>query len=111
MSTAARVTGERRPVGKGAKEVRWIALCADGRHSTLGRHTDPSEEEVAGVEANLVAQGLSGWMAVMKGDYYARPQPELMMVRPLGNPAREFTEAKTEFEVVRRRQAAAVDGA
>lgn len=101
MSAAARVTGERRPVGKGAKEVRWIALCADGRHSTLGRHTDPSEEEVATVEANLIAQGLAGWLTVMKGDYYARSKPELMMVQPLGKPAVGFAAVAIAFEATR----------
>lgn len=86
-------------MGKGAKEVRWIALCTDGRHVTLGRHTDPTEEEIAQAEAKLVAGGLSGWLTVMKGDYYGREKPELMMVRPLGSPGCGFADAATDFEV------------
>lgn len=86
---------------KASRETRWIVLCTDGRHSTLGRHTDPSDDEVARAEANLVAGGLSGWLAVMKGEFYGRAKPELMMVRPLGLPGRQFGEAAAEFESAR----------
>jgi hypothetical protein len=61
-------------------ERRWIVLTEDGRHITLGRYTDPSPEEIATAEAGLAEQGLSGWLAVMKGNYYERVQPSLMMV-------------------------------
>jgi hypothetical protein len=39
-------------------ERRWIVLGEDGRHITMGRHSDPSPEEVAKAEAGLAAQGL-----------------------------------------------------
>ena len=32
---------------------RWIVLSEDGRHSTIGRHTDPTEEQL-----DLAANGL-----------------------------------------------------
>lgn len=79
-------------------ETRWIILCTDGRHVTLGRHTDPSPEEVARAEAGLAAQSLAGWLAVMKGGYYGADKPSLMMVRPLCSPTRPFAEAAENFQ-------------
>lgn len=87
---------------RAALETRWIVLGTDGRHVTMGRHTDPSPEEVEQAEHGLAAQGLSGWLAVMKGGYYVRRKPSLMMVRPLANPARPFEEAVAEFEAKRK---------
>ncbi len=52
-------------------ETRWIVLGTDGRHVSLGR-TEPSEAEVKTASDALTAQGLSGWLARMQGDYYSR---------------------------------------
>lgn len=93
----------RRPGG----ERRWIVLGEDGRHVTMGRHSDPSPEEIAQVETDLAAQGLAGWLTVMEGSYYQRRQPCLMMVRPLCNPQRLFAEAVDAFQSVRK---ATLDG-
>lgn len=83
-------------------ETRWIVLTTDGRHSSVGRHTDPTPEQIADVEAQLRASGLSGWLVLMKGAYYAGRRPGLMMVRPLGEPPREGWEgAKEAFEATR----------
>lgn len=69
-------------------EKRWIVLAEDGRHTTLGRHTDPTEEEITRAGAGLKAAGLGGWLAVMEGDYYGRSDNvNLLMVRKLA-PAR-----------------------
>jgi hypothetical protein len=51
-------------------ETRWIVLGTDGRHVSLGR-TEPSEAEVMAASDALAAQGLSGWLARMQGDYYS----------------------------------------
>ena len=83
-------------------ETRWIVLSTDGQHVTLGRHTDPTQEEVAAAEAALATRGLAGWLVVMKGGYYVRRKPSLMMVRPLANPVRAFDEAAADFEAKRR---------
>lgn len=88
-------------------ETRWIILGTDGRHVTLGRHSDPSPEELAQAEAGLAAQGLAGWLAVMKGGYYTRRKPALMMVRPLCDPQRPFAEAVEAFQAARK---ATLDG-
>ncbi len=51
--------------------TRWMVLGADGRHVSLGR-TEPSEAEVMAASDALAAQGLSGWLARMRGEYYSR---------------------------------------
>jgi hypothetical protein len=84
---------------RAALETRWIVLGTDGRHVTMGRHSDPSPEEVEQAERGL---------AVMKGGYYVRRKPSLMMVRPLANPARPFEEAAAEFEAKRKATLASV---
>ncbi len=83
-------------------ERRWIVLGEDGRHITMGRHSDPSPEEVAKAEAGLAAQGLAGWLAVMNGGYHARRKPSLMMVRPLCDPQQPFAEAVDAFQAARK---------
>ena len=52
-------------------ETRWIVLGADGRHVSLGR-TEPSEAEITVASDALAAQGLTGWLARMQGEYYSR---------------------------------------
>jgi hypothetical protein len=85
-------------------ERRWIVLGEDGRHATLGRHTDPTEAEIAAAEQALVAQGLHGWLAVADGDYWAkRATVSLLMVRTLGAPQAAFDSAAAAFEILRRR--------
>lgn len=91
----------RKAAGRTESERRWIILGEDGRHVTMGRHSDPSPDELAQAEASLEAQGLAGWLAVMEGGYYERRKPALMMVRPLCNPQRPFVEAADAFEAAR----------
>ena len=59
--------------------TRWMVLGTDGRHVSLGR-TEPSEAEIATASDALAAQGLSGWLARMQGDYYSRRK---VMLEPL----------------------------
>ena len=60
-------------------ETRWIVLGTDGQHVSLGR-TEPSEAEVMAASDALAAQGLSGWLARMQGEYYSRG---CVMLEPL----------------------------
>jgi hypothetical protein len=83
-------------------ERRWIILGEDGRHVTLGRHSDPSADELAQAEAGLAAQGLAGWLVVMEGSYYLKRTPILMMVRALCNPQRPFADAVDAFQAARK---------
>jgi hypothetical protein len=64
-------------------ETRWMILGADGRHVSLGR-TEPSEPEVVAASDALAAQGLSGWLARMQGDYYSRRKVTLEPLQRIG---------------------------
>jgi len=64
-------------------ETRWIVLGADGRHVSLGR-TEPSEAEITVAGDALAAQGLSGWLARMQGDYYSRKNVTLEPLQRIG---------------------------
>lgn len=64
-------------------ERRWVVLGGDGRHVSVGRYTDPSEEEIQRMEQDLHSQGLTGWLAIVSGDYYGPGQIEIVQVRPL----------------------------
>jgi hypothetical protein len=64
---------------KATTETRWIVLGTDGRHVSLGR-TEPNEMEVLAASDALAAQGLSGWLARLQGDYYSRGK---VMLEPL----------------------------
>ena len=64
-------------------ETRWIVLGTDGRHVSLGR-IEPSEAEVNTASDALAAQGLSGWLASMQGDYYSRGKISVAPLRRIG---------------------------
>ena len=64
-------------------EQRWIVLGADGRHVSLGR-TEPSEAQVKAASDALAAQGLSGWLARMQGEYYSRGKVTLEPLKRIG---------------------------
>ena len=79
------------------RERRWVVIAEDGRHATLGRHTDPSEGEINAAEAGLIALGTGGWLAVTEGVYYSRDVMSLLQVRTLGTPAVTWDEARSRF--------------
>jgi DNA-binding transcriptional MocR family regulator len=64
-------------------ETRWIVLGADGRHVSLGR-TEPSEAEITVASDALAAQGLTGWLARMQGEYYSRRKVTLEPLQRIG---------------------------
>ena len=64
-------------------ETRWIVLGTDGRHVSLGR-TEPSEAEVLVASDTLAAQGLSGWLVRLEGDYYSRGKVTLEPLQRIG---------------------------
>ena len=64
-------------------ETRWIVLGTDGRHVSLGR-AEPSEAEIATASDALAAQGLSGWLARMHGEYYSRGKISVEPLRRIG---------------------------
>ncbi len=84
-------------------ESRWMVLGSDGRHVSLGR-TEPSEAEIATANAALAAQGLSGWLARMQGEYYSRGRVTLEPLRAIGvAPEANWQAALSAFLAARRR--------
>ncbi len=81
------------PKNEPACERRWVVVATDGRYVTLGRHSDPSEDEITIAERALRTQGLSGWLAIMEGDPWLGTPPRLLEVRPLASPTSTFLEA------------------
>ena len=83
--------------------TRWMVLGTDGRHVSLGR-TEPSEAEIASASGALAAQGLSGWLARMQGDYYSRRKVTLEPLQRFGT-ARDtdWLAALTAFHAARHR--------
>jgi hypothetical protein len=64
-------------------EQRWIVLGTDGQHVSLGR-SEPSEAQVKAASDALAAQGLSGWLARMQGEYYSRGKVTLEPLKRIG---------------------------
>ena len=84
-------------------ETRWIVLGADGRHVSLGR-TEPSEAEITVTSDALAAQGLSGWLARMQGDYYSRGKVTLEPLQRIGiSHDADWQAALTAFHAARQR--------
>ncbi|MCA3385442.1 MAG: hypothetical protein INF78_11970 [Roseomonas sp.] len=84
-------------------EQRWIVLGADGRHVSLGR-TEPSEAQVKAASDALAAQGLSGWLARMQGDYYSRREVTLEPLQRIGAAQEpDWQAALSAFDAARQR--------
>ena len=84
-------------------ESRWMVLGSDGRHVSLGR-TASSEAEIATASHALAAQGLSGWLVRMQGDYYSRARVKLEPLRAIGvAPEANWQAALAAFHAARRR--------
>jgi len=84
-------------------ETRWIVLGTDGRHVSLGR-TEPSEAEITAASDALAAQGLSGWLAHMQGDYYSRGKVTLEPLQRIGaTQDADWQAALSAFHAARQR--------
>ncbi|MCZ8280022.1 MAG: hypothetical protein O9313_16935 [Acetobacteraceae bacterium] len=82
--------------------TRWMVLGTDGRHVSLGR-TEPREAEIVTASDALAAQGLSGWLARMQGDYYSRRRVTLEPLRRIGiSHDADWQAALTAFHAARR---------
>ena len=58
-------------------------LGIDGRLVCLGR-SEPSKAEITAASDALAAQGLSGWLARMRGEYYSRGKVTLEPLQRIG---------------------------
>ena len=84
-------------------QQRWVVLGSDGRHVSLGR-IEPSEAEVMAAGEALAAQGLSGWLARMQGDYYSRGKVMLEALQRIGAAHdADWQAALTAFHAARQR--------
>jgi len=72
--------------------------CEDGRFVTLGRASDPTDDEISRAGEALRVARTAGWLAVMRGNPYRKRAPEVMRVRPLGEPAGTFEAAVAAFQ-------------
>ena len=83
--------------------ARWTVLASDGRHTTLGRDTAPSDAEVAAAGVALASMGLAGWLVRLDGDYWARRAPVVLtLVQPLAHAAdADWPAAVAAFEAKR----------
>lgn len=87
-------------------DTRTIILGDDGRYVTLGRHSQPSEEEIASAAQALAAQGIGGWLATMSGTVYQRRCPKLEMQRELAAPRHGWDAAVAAFKAAHAAQMA-----
>jgi hypothetical protein len=84
-------------------ETRWIVLGTDGRHVSLGR-TEPSEAEIATASHALAAQGLSGWLVRMQGEYFSRSTIRVEPLQRIGAAHdADWQAALSAFHAARRR--------
>ena len=84
-------------------ETRWIVLGTDGRHVSLGR-SEPSDADVMAASDALAAQGRSGWLARMQGEYYSRGRVMLEPLQRIGTPHdADLQAALTAFHAARHR--------
>lgn len=66
-----------------ATERRWAIISQDGRHTWLGRNSEPTADEIAKAEASLPAQGVPAWLTVVNGDYWSSEALEFLVVRAI----------------------------
>lgn len=85
-----------------ARERRWIILSEDGRHVTLGRDTDPTNEEIERAGEQLQSLGLGGWLAVVDGFYYRPVETlKLLKVREIAPSSTTWENAEAAFRRIR----------
>jgi hypothetical protein len=85
-----------------ARERRWLVVAEDGRHVTLGRHSDPSDEEVAEAGRGIDALGLAAWLVISEGGYYNRIKVSLMVVRSITTKQGDWVTAEARWHEHRK---------
>lgn len=85
-----------------ARERRWLLLAETGDHSWIGRHSDPTNDEIGAAEASLRGVGVGGFLAVSEGDYWSGGPLSLLEVRSLNCPSVSFESAVAKFLAKRR---------
>lgn len=88
-----------------ANDTRTIILGDDGRFVTMGRHSEPTEGEIASAAQALAAQGMGGWLATMSGSIYQRRCPTIEMRREIAAPRQCWDAAAAAFRAAYAKQA------
>ena len=84
----------------GRSDRRWVVVADDGSISTLGRATDPTEDELIRVEEALSSRGGGGWLAVQSHSFHrAPPFPTFAAVRRLGAEGLTFEDAMAALRI------------
>jgi hypothetical protein len=83
-----------------SSDRRWVIVSEDGRYTTIGRASDPTDAQIRDAEDALRRQGLAGWLAVMSGSAYGTKVPSLMAVRPLASPIKPWDEVSAACQVL-----------
>lgn len=80
-----------------SRERRWAVISEDGRHTWLGRHSDPTDAELADITGQLQAKNIVSWLAITEGVYW-QPNHEMrvLLVRPLSGQG-DWEKAKNTF--------------
>ncbi|MFZ0509017.1 MAG: hypothetical protein WBE85_04625 [Methylocella sp.] len=76
----------------GSSDRRWVVVSEDGRYTTIGRASNPTDGQIRDAEDALRRQGLAGWLAIMSWSAYGTKVPSLIEVRPLASPAKSWDE-------------------
>lgn len=92
------------------REKRWLVVAEDGRHATLGRHSDPAPEEIDEAGQQLDAAGLAGWLAVSEGGYYGPQTVTLLLVRRITVREGDWAEAERRWHERRAETMKSLDG-
>ena len=83
------------------KEKRWLIVAQDGRHVTVGRHTDPAPEEIERAGLSLDELGIAGWLAVSEGIYHSGGEVVLLMVRRITEMNGRWEDAERAWHEIR----------
>ena len=83
-------------------EDRTVIIADDGRYVTLGRYSQPSEDELQAARDALAKQGIGAWLATMHGTFYQRRAPKLTMIRELVPPRVTWDAAVAAFKAAHK---------
>ena len=73
-------------------ERRYLLIAEDGRHTTLGRATEPDQEALDTAAEGLDSLGLAGWYVLTEGRYYS-PEDAITLL-----PIRRLTSAEGDWD-------------
>ncbi len=83
-------------------ERRYLLIAVDGRHTTLGRATEPDQEALDTAAEGLDSLGLAGWYVLSEGRYYSQEDKiSLLPIRRLTSSDGDWNAAAAAFQAKR----------